>query len=440
MVNEGFSSKNLYGRKFLLLQGPQSGFFRKLSQELEANGAKVYKVNFCGGDVVHWGFKKSYWYLGSLYKWPEWIGGMMDEKGINDILLYGDWRPYHWEAVRLAKFKKIRVWVFEEGYLREGFSTLEIDGVNGRSKLPKDPTEILKRASSTADLPEPVLHNDMRHKVSNAVLHHVGNFFLFPVFFRYRTHRPTNILRELVGLIPRLLSSRKRQQESERLCEKFYAKFPNFYFFPLQLNSDSQIQLYSPFFQMREAIAEVFLSFAQYAPDDAGLLVKNHPLDNGLINYSEFIRSLANELGILDRVCFVEGGVASDMSKKSKGVVLVNSSVGLTALSSGCPVFCLGSSVYNVEGLTSSTDGRGLNEFWNSPLRPDEKLVSAFRKVLKNEALIPGNFYCPSPIRIACRHAVRRISHLVPLRAISRKKSAINRSCINVKGVSYGVR
>lgn len=438
MSNKFIPSGRLTERRFLMLQGPQSGFFRKLSKELEGYGAKVFKVNFCGGDVFHWGFRKSQWYLGNLNKWPEWIGRFMDKESITDVLLYGDWRPLHWEAVRLAQFKHIRVWVFEEGYIREGFSTLESDGVNGRSRLPKDPKVIFNRASMVKDTSEPMLHNDMRDKVVNAVIHHVGNVVLFPFFFRYRTHRPTNILFELTGLVPRLLSSRHRRKESQKLCESFYQRFEKFFFFPLQLSSDSQIRLYSPFSQMREAIADVLLSFARYAPTNTGLLIKNHPLDNGLIDYSEFITSLASQLGITERICFVDGGVAADMCKKSQGVVLVNSSVGLTALTNGCPVFCLGQAIYDIEGLTSSAKGGKLKDFWRKPIKPNERLVQAFRQVLKQDALIPGNFYCSSPMRIACRHSAQRMSCLKPVKTAYRKKRMLQQ--IVVKGVTCYAR
>ncbi|MBQ7249508.1 MAG: hypothetical protein IJS21_05720, partial [Deltaproteobacteria bacterium] len=39
-------------RVFLLLQGPQSPFFRRLGDALQRAGAQVIKVNFRGGDVL----------------------------------------------------------------------------------------------------------------------------------------------------------------------------------------------------------------------------------------------------------------------------------------------------------------------------------------------------------------------------------------------------
>lgn len=151
------------GRYFLLLQGPQSHFFRRLADGLVKEGARVDKVNFCGGDRMLWGLgRRALDYTGTLYEWPEWIGHYYREEGVTDICLYGDWRPLHWEAVRLAYARGIRVWVFEEGYLRAGFSTLEENGVNGRSSLPVDPQDIREMAVGLPDPKAITVENDIR--------------------------------------------------------------------------------------------------------------------------------------------------------------------------------------------------------------------------------------------------------------------------------------
>ena len=50
----------LSGRSFLLLQGPQSGFFRELAKGIREAGAIDEKVNYCGGDVLKGGMGKAY--------------------------------------------------------------------------------------------------------------------------------------------------------------------------------------------------------------------------------------------------------------------------------------------------------------------------------------------------------------------------------------------
>lgn len=400
---------SLSDRSFLLLQGPQSGFFKLLAKQLRNVGAQVNKVNFCGGDVFLWGiFNKAINYRGNLYEWPSWIGRLYRELGITDICVYGDWRPLHWEAIRLARVRGIRVWVFEEGYLRAGFSTLEENGVNGRSSLPTSAHEIHEIAKHLKDPVAPSVDNDIRDKVWKAILHHTGNFFLWPMFRHYRTHRPTNIFFELLGILPRFLSRKKRNRESEERLKVFFASDAPYFFFPLQLVTDSQIQLYSPYVRVQEAIADVLSSFARSAMPGARLLIKDHPLDNGLIKYGDFIDGFAKELGIGDRVVYVEDGSTVQMIAKSRGVVLVNSTVGLMAISAGKPVYCLGKSIYNLPGLTQSYPFSTLDDFWRAPQKPVERLYRDFKRVLGARALIRGNFYTPKAMRYAAADAVHR--------------------------------
>lgn len=79
-----------------------------------------------------------------------------------------------------------------------------------------------------------------------------------------------------------------------------------YFLFPLQLDSDSQVRRYSPFSGMKEAIAHVLTSFAHSAPKSMHLLIRNHPLDNGLINYRRYIRRFSHACGLEGRVHFVE--------------------------------------------------------------------------------------------------------------------------------------
>jgi capsular polysaccharide export protein len=63
------------------------------------------------------------------------LSKIIAEKSITDIVLYGDTRPLHAEAIKLAKGLDLRVHVFEEGYLRPYWVNYERGGANGNSRL-----------------------------------------------------------------------------------------------------------------------------------------------------------------------------------------------------------------------------------------------------------------------------------------------------------------
>ena len=125
-----------FGRNFLLLQGPHGPFFNQLGQLLDQTGAKAWRVGFNGGDAFFWSNKARFIaHTDSLEAWPEALGKIIAEKSITDIVLYGDTRPLHAEAIKLAKGLGLRIHVFEEGYLRPYWVNYERGGSNGNSRL-----------------------------------------------------------------------------------------------------------------------------------------------------------------------------------------------------------------------------------------------------------------------------------------------------------------
>lgn len=174
-----------------------------------------------------------------------------------------------------------------------------------------------------------------------------------------------------------------------------------YFLFPLQLDSDSQVRRYSPFSGMKEAIAHVLTSFAHSAPKSMHLLIRNHPLDNGLINYRRYIRRFSHACGLEGRVHFVESGRAALMMDRSEGMVVLNSTIGISGLQRGIPVYCVGTSIYAVRGLASSQEEQDLDDFWSNPQKPCPETWRHFEKVLKCRTLINGNFYTEEGVRLA---------------------------------------
>lgn len=126
-------------QRFLFLQGVCSPFFARLAEALRDTGHTVRKVNFTVGDRVYWRIGQATPYRGPMDELPDFYARQYELHGITDIVLFGDCRPVHRPAIELAKRQGLRVHVFEEGYFRPHWVTLERDGVNGHSTLPKDP-------------------------------------------------------------------------------------------------------------------------------------------------------------------------------------------------------------------------------------------------------------------------------------------------------------
>ncbi|QLA12774.1 capsular biosynthesis protein [Desulfolutivibrio sulfodismutans DSM 3696] len=408
---DGIRATDPHSRSFLFLQGPQSRFFRRLGLAIRDTGARILKVNICGGDVFHWPRPCTCLYRGSRGDWPQWVAEAMDRHAVTDILLMGDKRPMNRDAICIARSRGIAVHVLEEGYLRPNHITLERDGVNTRSRLPATPEAVRREAGLLPDPPAyPNVPDSMKIRVRDTIRHHVGNFLLWGLFPRYRTHRPYTIGWELTGWLPRYATRRRRQARALAAQTALLDSGRPYFLFPLQLDADIQVRSYSHF-GVRDSIMQVLSSFAASAPRDMTLVVKNHPLDNGLINLDRFVNSFARATGIRDRVVFLDGGQGRLLMERDQclGVALVNSTMGLEALALDRPVFSLGRAPYAMPGLAATQTDSTLDEFWTDPHHPDPRLLRDFVKILLHKALVLGNFYTDWGIELAVEGSLRRL-------------------------------
>ena len=142
---------------------------------------------------------------------------------------------------------------------------------------------------------------------------------------------------------------------------------------------------------------------------DSYLLIKNHPFDNGLINYRRYMRSLGRATGCASRLRFIEAGQADIIIQNCKAVVLCNSTVGLSALCRNKAVYCLGKAIYALPGLAVNAEQMPLADFWHNHPAPDRRLLDDFLRLLKNEALLPGNFYTKEGITDVVRASLGRL-------------------------------
>ncbi|HKY82924.1 MAG TPA: capsular biosynthesis protein [Sphingobium sp.] len=390
---------------FLFLQGPHGPFFAMLADALRARGHVALRININGGDKVDWPGEATD-YRGTFRNWPLFFDDFIANHGVTDLILYGDCRPYHSSAHGMAGLRGVRVHVLEEGYIRPDFMTLQKDGVNGNSTLPLDPDWYLEQARS---LPaeggrEPQIPSTFRQRAVNTARNGLASALLRPAFPFYRTHRPQSFLLESAGWFKKLILRKKDAQSSRVEWEK--VKGRPYYTLPLQLDSDYQIRVHSPFGNMRAALRFVIKSFARHAPEGTFLLVKRHPLDSGLVAWGRLTRRLAARYGVSERVFYVADWDIAEVVGRSLGVVTVNSTVGTLALNAGKPVMVLGHAVYKVPGVVY----RGtLDEFWLEPGAPDQALYAAFRRVLIDRCLIRGGLLSEQGLTMLVDNAVERL-------------------------------
>ena len=391
-------------RAFLFLQGPPGPMMYQLASAMRQRGLKVERINICAGDRIDWP-ENATDFRGRFRDWPVFFDNFLREHEITDILLFGDCRPYHVSARRIAALRGVRTYVLEEGYLRPHWMTLELDGVNGYSKLARNKEWLIEQARALP--PEPFLPPitaDFRRRIGDTARHYIAVHAGRPAYPFYRTHRPGSALMEAAGWGWKYLVRRLRARQAKQALDAVEGR--PFFLFPLQLSGDYQIRSHSPFPDMRAAAAYVIESFGRHAPEDAHLLIKKHPFDTAIFNWRGYILGRASRLGILGRVHFIDGGDLEQLAADTSGMVCVNSTSATLALAAGSPVCALGDAIYNVPGLTFA---RHLDEFWSDPTPPEPGLYGAFRRVLVDRCLVRGGLASESAVQTLIESILARL-------------------------------
>jgi capsular polysaccharide export protein len=379
------------GRQVLLLQGPVGPFFRRLAADLEDYGATVTKVNLNVADSLFYLGKPSVSFRGRPACWPDFLERLLEEREIEVLMLFGDGRPFHRQACEVASRAGVPVFVFEEGYLRPDHITMEPEGVNGRSTMPRNPA--LYRDWDPSELaPTESVGNTFPYFAFYSFVNSVACTFFAWLYPYYRHHRDVNAFRQLYYW------SRSawryihyRRSESHLLDELTERASKRFFLLPLQVHNDSQWQ-HADFADSEALIRFVCQSFAMSAEPDHRLVIKHHPLDRGYRDYSDLVRELAQQHSLDNRLLYVHDLHLPLLLQHARGTVVMNSTVGLSSIYHDTPVKVLGRAVYDLPGLTCQ---ESLDQFWSNPGHIDRRLHHDFQGWLRTHNQANGSFYRP---------------------------------------------
>ncbi len=394
-------------RVFLFLQGPHGPFFNRLGRLLTAAGCDVWRVGFNAGDRAFWFQPKSYIpYRGTAADWPDTFGKLVADRNVTDIVLYGDTRPIHAEAVQKAQDLGLRVHVFEEGYLRPFWVTYERNGSNGNSRLMRmsvtDMQKVLAQSDMEAALP-PSHWGDMRHHVFYGALYHWFVMFRNRQYRNFRPHRSLTVAKEFQLYVARLLLMPIHWLERGLATWRIRSSGFPYHLALLQLEHDSSFQMHSPFEKISEFLDDLMDGFARGAPKHHHLVIKAHPLEDGRSAIKRDMRALARKHGLEKRVHYVRGGKLATLLDDARTAVTVNSTAGQQVLWRGIPLKVFGHAVYAKPEFVSE---QPLHQFFQSPARPDRRAYKDFRRYLLETSQLPGGFYSARARRQLLRQVV----------------------------------
>jgi len=386
---------NIQDKNVLFLQGPMGNFFKKLDKSFRKKGANTYKIGLNMGDWL-FSYNDNYTpYKDTPKNWEKFITDFLINNQIDMIFLFGDCRFYQKVARKVAYKHNIKVYVFEEGYIRPHYITMELFGVNGFSNLPRD--EKFYRNLTIDKQPKPKHAKSSKTKMilSAASYYAISNLFHLK-YPHYIHHRDFSALRELFYGIRGLYRKAWFQLTQNRYHKLFSTTLSKkYYLVPLQTHNDFQILQHSNYKSVEKFIIEVLESFASNAPKDTYIVFKHHPVDRGRKDYTKFIYEQADILNIKKRVISIHDVYLPTCIKNAKATVTINSTVGLTAIGYEIPTITLGNTIYDIKGLTSKEIK--LDDFWTDYKKVDINLYQNFKNYIIKTTQLNGSFYGMMP-------------------------------------------
>ena len=375
----------------LLLQGPVGPFFAKLRDFLVKKGSRVFKIHFNYGDVVFYQNQyHAYFYQGINEEWEDYIFKFYKQKNIQAVFLIGDKRNFHHTAIQVAKRLGIKVYVFEEGYIRPNYFTLEENGVNIDSPLAQiDPLNIKPVNLDFVEKEYRSFVTMCWYGIKYWFFSYIFNY----KFKNYKHHKNLNLLKVFCwirGFFRFLLY----ELSEFHLRRKLYKDNRKYFLCILQVHDDFQITHNSTFANIEEFIEKVIYKFNNFIKEEFSqdiLIIKHHPMDIGEKNYANLIKQIAKKLKMNEnQIIYIHNFKIENIFHKTKGAIMINSTLGLKMLKNNISVINLSKSFYHKHGLTFQGD---LNEFFKNPIQPDKQIVNNYISHLIVKSQVNGTLY-----------------------------------------------
>lgn len=196
-----------------------------------------------------------------------------------------------------------------------------------------------------------------------------------------------SILREFALRKSNLKKAEKRFKKSE--ADSFNPETTGPYiFWPLQVNSDTQIILNSRYESMYDALEKVLPHLLKTG---FKVVLKEHPMEVEPVDYSKFIDN--------QKVFLVKKYDLEKLIDNSEFVVNINSSVGLQSVDRGKKILILGKSFYSnaPSGIDYNPKNPSACIEKIIKLNQDKTIVSEYIDHFRKEIFISGHFYNPDP-------------------------------------------
>ena len=344
---------------------------------------------------LHWGDERADELVWTAQHYAAQLAALIDTEHFDAALYFNGRMNLVVSALaKVSQQRGLERLVFEQGLFRPGHLTLDGRGVNYHNSV--DSLEGLmasapyayqttKLYQSLADLLEDSAFEVVDHKGRTDKWRLAMAYLRMKITARGRIHLLNAEARDLAEAT---MFEPKRAEDSVGLAtfEKF-AEDPNFTHLilcPLQVQTDTQILLYSPLLQSMQSLVDAVSGavhrYNRSHGANACVLFKLHPMDTRTVVCNDDLAAVIAAPSVRDI-----------LAKRCDLVITVNSTVGIEAIEAGVPVVTTGQAFYNFQGVVSGhcRNLADLPELIHSALRPtgnrELQLRQAFIRQLRGK-------------------------------------------------------
>lgn len=348
-MKQKHTAKRKLTRHFLLLQGPKSPFFANLAQDLRREGCKTTKINFNAGDALFYG-TEAIEYKHSLRNWAGYVSDIAKIRGITDLVVFDDKNPIHADAIAEFKKQELNVHVFAAPYFDNDHITLESDGTNANSALPREPMFYMRTPTIHKDLePVGIPNSVLMRKVYEMSYALVTKKFAIPF-------SPLSALKQFA--LQKALRGKK--------------------YFVARLEAD----------EVHRA-KEIIASFAKHTTDAALVICAPSKVETDE-----------------KRVLQLRDADLPKLVRGAEGMIVAGSTDGIIALENEKPLVALDAALFNFAGLTNQSKLLG---FWHRRVAANPSLYGKFKNHIAAKTQVNGDFFSYNGRKLASQIAAQNI-------------------------------
>jgi len=279
------------------------------------------------------------------FSYEKWLREIWKESPPDFVVIWNGMWHYEKISKKIALEKNITIIYIENGYFPK---TAHIDpvGINAEAEIVYrnneglltncDDAELLNFIEEMRDSFSELKRYSQESDLTNSLSFSRFIFFILELVICDMPFIGLEFVSKLLILI--------KSKKNKYLLQSKGSLPKNYVFLPLQVTTDSQLILNSPWIKTPHHFISVVEEAFKKIDPDITLVIKEHPMEDPNISFNDLSKKFPE-------IYWASSYPLEELIKNAKLIVNINSSVGFQSLLFGKSVVCLGNALYARQGL-----------------------------------------------------------------------------------------